>query len=53
LLGIGYYLIDSSDLDQGPDSWGYVFGFVMLTVFYGTWPVLASLVPRWPAAPGY
>ena len=44
LMGIGCYLIDSSDLDQGVGSWGYVFGFVVITALYAVWPVLATLV---------
>lgn len=44
LLGVGAILIDFSSLDQGPDSWGYVFVFVVVTAFYAVWPLLGTLV---------
>ena len=44
LVGIASWLIDASDLAQSPGSWGYVFVFVVVTVFYAVWPVLVALV---------
>ena len=50
LVGIVAWLVDASDLEQAPASWGFVFGFVIVTIFYAVWPVLAALVSALVAA---
>ena len=44
LVGVASWLIDGSDLEQSAGSWGFVFGFVVVTVLYASWPVLVALV---------
>ena len=44
VFGVGCLAIESSGLEQGPESWGYVLTFVVLTVFYGSWPLVATLM---------
>lgn len=39
----GGLLIDSSDLQQQPESWGYLFVAVALTLLYASWLVLLAL----------
>jgi hypothetical protein len=50
LVGAVACLVDASDLEQAPASWGFVFGFVVVTVVYAVWPVLAALVSALVAA---
>lgn len=44
LVGVASWMIDGSDLEQSAGSWGFVFGFVVVTVLYASWPVLVALV---------
>lgn len=37
-------VIDWSELEQRPDSWGMLFGSIVTTVFYGGVPLLMALV---------
>jgi hypothetical protein len=43
LVWLGAASIDSSDLQQQPDSWGYFFVVLVLTFLYAGWPVLVIL----------
>ena len=43
LVCLGAAWIDSSDLQQQPDSWGYFFVALVLTFLYASWPVLVTL----------
>ncbi|WP_432479426.1 hypothetical protein [Nocardioides sp. GXQ0305] len=44
VVGVGAQALDSSDLYQSTDSWGFVFAFAILAIFYASWPLLATLV---------
>lgn len=44
LLNLLGFLIDQSSLDQGVDSWGYLFGTVAVSLFYGVPALLIVLV---------
>ena len=43
LVCLGGLAIDSSDLQQQPESWGYFFVAVALTLLYAGWLVLLAL----------
>jgi hypothetical protein len=43
LVCVGGIAIDSSDLQQQPESWGYFFVAVALTLLYAGWLVLLAL----------
>jgi len=43
LVWLGAAWIDSSELQQQPDSWGYFFVVLVLTFLYVSWPVLVTL----------
>ena len=44
VLVTGSWLIDSSDLQQDPASWGYLLGTGLTVAFLGPWPLLATLI---------
>ncbi len=52
LWNVAAYAIDSSELDQGPDSSGMTFGSSIATVVYGGLPLIVSLVAVLVAALG-